>query len=61
MPGFGPILGASLLVDAGDLAAFPTAECLICRRELNGSRPLMGSGPDPGGDDRYGRCAGCAD
>jgi len=25
MPGFGPILGASLLVAAGDLAAFPTA------------------------------------
>jgi transposase len=25
MPGFGPILGASLLVGAGDLAAFPTA------------------------------------
>jgi transposase len=25
MPGFGPILGASLLVSAGDLAAFPTA------------------------------------
>lgn len=25
MPGFGPILGASLLVGAGDLRAFPTA------------------------------------
>lgn len=25
MPGFGPVLGASLLVAAGDLAAFPTA------------------------------------
>jgi len=25
MPGFGPILGATLLVTAGDLAAFPTA------------------------------------
>jgi len=25
MPGFGPILGASLLVNAGDLRAFPTA------------------------------------
>jgi transposase len=25
MPGFGPILGASLLVSAGDLAAFPSA------------------------------------
>jgi transposase len=34
MPGFGPILGATLLVTAGDLAAFPTASHLAAAAGL---------------------------
>lgn len=57
MPGFGPILGASLLVGAGDLRAFPTAGHLAAaaglvpvpndsgRRTGNLHRPLRYSRP----------------
>jgi transposase len=34
IPGFGSVLGASLLVAAGDLAAFPTAGHLAAAADL---------------------------
>lgn len=51
MPGFGPILGASLLVAAGDLAAFPSAGHLAAAAGLvpvpndSGWRPATYTNP----------------
>jgi transposase len=38
MPGFGPFLGASLLVGAGDLRAFPNAPCCSSRTRARPER-----------------------
>ena len=45
MPGFGPILGASLLVGAGDLRAFPSAGHLAAAAGLGPSRTTPAGAP----------------